>query len=71
MDRELKIVCAAILAVIVSLVAFMLLVASYDPEICRRRFPDHETRFLDLASGCQVKINGKWWPEDSIRVTED
>ena len=66
-DIAVSIVIAAVLGVMVALPIIAVIKAQ--PAACAARWEPRETEY-DRLSGCRVKINGAFVPEDNVRFGE-
>jgi hypothetical protein len=57
----------AIVLVIVGLYFAFQIGSSVMSYFCTSHWPDDATRW-SVAAGCQVQVDGRWVPENSVRV---
>lgn len=65
MSERSAIVWFAILLIAITL-AMSVVAFIFTRMACEARWSDYQHRF-SIIGGCQVKIDGKWTPEDRIR----
>jgi hypothetical protein len=39
-------------------------------ERCAAKWAPREVEVVEATGRCRVKVNGEWWPEEVVRVSE-
>lgn len=73
MDKdEIAAGCIALALFIAVFVGLIWLAVYLDKQSCAAKWAGTaETRYPDIVTGCQVRIKGKWYPEDRVRTVND